>query len=330
MKKLLLSFFCALAIAQVMGQDLHFSQLPLAPFQQNPALAGIFEGDYRVGANYRKQWKSVPVPYETESFFADGKLLGLGNLVIGGGLKLDHDEAGDAAISWTNGTVFGSVSRVLGQYSVLSLGIALGGGQRKFDIDKLRWKSQYIDGAFSPAANSQETMGPSSGFVPEIGAGLNYHFQQNNGRSQFDMGLGSFHLNRPTVSFRDEKASRLAMRFNINATASLQIGALRDFLATANLQKQGPYKEAVISVGMRRWLKPEQTAASFLFGIRPGDAIIPQARLEWGNWLLGLSYDWNISGLNDATLGKGGPEIGLQWRFVKVPPVKVFKVCPIY
>jgi hypothetical protein len=67
-----------------------------------------------------------------------------------------------------------------------------------------------------------------------------------------------------------------------------------------------------------------------LVGYRFGDAIIPQVRLEWQNWLLGLSYDWNTSGLNVATFGKGGPEIAFQWRFIKVPPVKTFKVCPIY
>ena len=330
MKQVLLFFFSALALAPVFGQDLHFSQAPLAPFQQNPALTGVFNGDYRAGANYRKQWKSIPVPYETESFFADGKLLDLGSLVVAAGVKFDHDEAGDAAISWSNGTIFGSISRILNQSSAVSLGVALGGGQRKFHINKLRWGKQYISDSYVPTANSFESFGRSTGFVPDFGAGVNWHWQQNNRRSFFNLGLGSFHLNRPTVSFRDEKASRLATRFNLNCDAATQIGALRDFLISTNVQKQGPYNEAIVSVGMRRWLKPEQTAASFLLGVRLGDAIIPQVRLEWGNWLLGLSYDWNFSGINDATFGKGGPEVGIQWRFVKVPPVKVFKVCPIY
>lgn len=330
MKKNLLALFCTLAVAQIFGQDLHFSQAPLAPFHQNPALTGVFHGDYRVGGNYRSQWQSVPVPYQTTSIFADGKMLDLGSLVVGGGFKFDSDRAGDAAISWTNGAFFGSVSRILSQNSALSLGITVGGGQRKFDLDKLRWGKQYVDGAFAGAANSFENFEKTSAFVPEIGAGVNYHLQPEKTRTQLDFGLGTFHLTRPTVSFRDEKASKLAMRFNVNAGGAIQAGALRDFLVDANFQKQGTYKEILASIGIRRWLKPEQTAASFLLGVRLGDAIIPQARLEWGNWLLGLSYDWNFSGLNDATLGKGGPEIGLQWRFVKVPPVKVFKVCPIY
>ncbi len=309
MKRLLLLLFCAANLAPLAGQDIHWSQAALAPFQQNPAMAGIFSGDVRAGANYRKQWKAVPVPYETQSLFADAKLADLGSAIIGGGIKIDHDEAGDAAISWTNATLFGSISRILNPTSALSFGIALGGGQRSFDLSKLKWGKQYVSDSYVPTASTGESLDRSTGLVPEIGAGVNYHVQEAKTRTRFDLGLGAFHLTRPTVSFRDEKKSRLASRFNLHAGGAFEAGKLRDFLAEANFQAQGPYKETLLAIGVRRWLAPEQTAVSFILGTRLKDAIIPQVRLEWGAWLLGASYDWNFSPIADATRGKGGPEL---------------------
>ena len=47
------------------AQDINFSQFYELPLLRNPALAGIFSGDYRVTAAFRNQWQSVTVPYRT-------------------------------------------------------------------------------------------------------------------------------------------------------------------------------------------------------------------------------------------------------------------------
>jgi hypothetical protein len=44
------------------GQDLHFSQFYEFPLLRNPALAGIFNGNFRFTGAYRNQWQSVTVP----------------------------------------------------------------------------------------------------------------------------------------------------------------------------------------------------------------------------------------------------------------------------
>ncbi|MBM3440730.1 MAG: type IX secretion system membrane protein PorP/SprF, partial [Bacteroidetes bacterium] len=54
------------------AQDLHFSQFMNSPLTTNPANAGFIpEADYRIGANYRQQWTSIPVPYKTISVWGD-------------------------------------------------------------------------------------------------------------------------------------------------------------------------------------------------------------------------------------------------------------------
>jgi len=41
------------------AQDPRFSQFYLAPQVLNPAMTGIFDGEYRVTINYRNQWNSI-------------------------------------------------------------------------------------------------------------------------------------------------------------------------------------------------------------------------------------------------------------------------------
>ena len=51
------------------AQDIHFSQFYENAILQNPALTGIFSGDYKVGFDYRSQWGSQFVPYNTTMVF---------------------------------------------------------------------------------------------------------------------------------------------------------------------------------------------------------------------------------------------------------------------
>ena len=50
------------------AQDIHWSQYNDNQVFQNPGNAGNFNGDYRIIANYRSQWKSVTVPFTTLSY----------------------------------------------------------------------------------------------------------------------------------------------------------------------------------------------------------------------------------------------------------------------
>src|SRR5690606_4184041 len=47
------------------AQDIHFSQFYENAILRNPALTGIFSGDYKAGINYRNQWSSISVPFQT-------------------------------------------------------------------------------------------------------------------------------------------------------------------------------------------------------------------------------------------------------------------------
>src|ERR1700739_1244196 len=84
---------------QAHAQDIHFSQFYETPLLRNPALAGIFTGDYRFSSVYRTQWATVTTPYQTGSFNGEFKLpTGKGNdfLTLAG--EIYYDKAGSIGL----------------------------------------------------------------------------------------------------------------------------------------------------------------------------------------------------------------------------------------
>ena len=105
MKKIIfISFLFFLADKKLLAQDIHYSQFFTSPISLNPAKTGLFNGDWRVGANYKNQWNSIPVPYNTGSVFCDisrGKKRGDFIKKYGLGLFIAQDVAGDGNLSTT-------------------------------------------------------------------------------------------------------------------------------------------------------------------------------------------------------------------------------------
>src|SRR5690348_17309701 len=102
MKKTFLTAIIAACSLPAFAQSLHFSQYYNAPMLLNPANTALMSDyDYRVGANYRNQWATIPVPYNTASAWFDlqafRKFEGTGWLGIGGAFF--NDKAGNGNLS---------------------------------------------------------------------------------------------------------------------------------------------------------------------------------------------------------------------------------------
>lgn len=324
-----LIFFSCFA-AGSMAQDLHFSQFYLNPLQVNPAQTGVFQGDIRVMGLYRSQWTSVPVSYRTFSGAADGKALEWGSNTVSGGLMIQHDQAGDAGMKWTQVGLSGAVSHRLNEQQALSVGFGLALVQRAFDISGLTFKNQWTDYVFDPSLPSRENFNRSSGLSPSLSGGLNWHFGQNGQRTSMDVGAGVFHLNRPKISFSDSPGEHLPMRMALSVNCALPLNEFFDLIVFGLAHRMGKAQEINGGAGARFWLVPNETAMQLTVANRIGDAIIPAVQYERGNWTVGLSYDINISGFDVATNKKGGFEVAVVYRTLPAPPVKNFKSCPIF
>src|ERR1043165_6323817 len=57
------------------AQDIHYSQFYENALLRNPALTGIFTGDYKIGFDYRSQWAQVSKPYSTVMLSGETRVL---------------------------------------------------------------------------------------------------------------------------------------------------------------------------------------------------------------------------------------------------------------
>jgi type IX secretion system PorP/SprF family membrane protein len=328
----LLFFTCALA--QLRSQDVHTSQPSLAAVQMNPALTGVFHGSMRVAGRYRSQWTSVPVNYRTVGVEADKHLLERETNLVSVGIKLLHDLAGDGQLSRAQGGLTVAVAQKLTDRASLSAGAEFSLSQRSVDLAQLKFKNQWNGEFFDPNAANKEPFGDRTAVFPSVSAGVVLHLgNTETPRNVFDFGLAAHQINRPTISFNDDKTSKAAIRFVTHLSGSFQLNSNFDLVAFSQLQLQGKYNQWQTGTGLRMVLGSDGdfiNAIQTTLAYRLGDALIPTIQVDRGPWNIGLSYDINISDFQVATQKRGGWELAGVYRMVPVPKVPEFKACPVF
>lgn len=245
------------------------------------------------------------------------------------GVQLQHDQAGDAALRWAQFGLTASATHAMGERQALSAGFGVSAVQRSFDISGLRFKNQWDGDIFNPGLPSKENFNQNSGFAPSLAAGLNWRLDlDDDGRNTVYAGLGAFHLNRPTINFRDDAEQRLPVRMALSLGASMPAGESFDVVAFALGQQMSTAWEILFGLGARYWL--DEAYLQISSGYRSGDALTPALQIGLGGWTVGLSYDINISKFDVATQNRGGFELGVVYQAQPVPPIKTLKVCPIF
>lgn len=327
-----------ISFSSLKGQDIHFSQYYNSPLNISPALTGIFRGDYRFIGNYRNQWSSVPVDYNTFSGSFDMRYSPkmIENGFFGAGIILNTDKAGDSELGLSQVMVSLSYSQVMNESNVFTVGFQAGVGQRSFKPDKLQLGNQFGD-IFQATNPTGENFGNTSSAYTDLSTGLNWHFQPDGGKSFLDLGMGIFHLNRPKQNFMETGPdSKLPMRFATYAIAEIAGPDKLSYLIHAIGQGEGAYNEALLGGGVKYWLSQQrgkeiavQFGTAYRF-VGPQDAVIPSVEVHYLMWKVGFSYDVNLSGFTTATNSRGGPELSIEYILTKVGPTKEIKACPIF
>jgi type IX secretion system PorP/SprF family membrane protein len=326
-----------LGSVSLFAQDIHFSQFYNAPLTMNPALTGISKGDIRLTSLYRSQWNAANSQFTTFNVSAEKKFYNInhGRWWFSGGIDLFHDEAGDGNLTNNHVALTGSYTRMLDKYTFLSLGASLGMGQRSFDLGNLSfdnfWNGEVVD--YTRPTN--ENIDNASLLYPDLGAGVNIRMQRPRKRTKVDVGLGIFHVNRPSHGFYDNDKSQLPMRGSVYIIPVYELNPKGDIIGAVNIQSQGEYFEALVNAGYRYYLstqRSKEVAVQFGLGYRfnsIGDAFIPTAEFHYYDLMVGLSWDSNISKFSEASRHRGGPEISIRYIFHKVYPMLAFKACPL-
>lgn len=235
-----------LLMQKALAQDVHFSQFYECASLRNPALTGIFSGDYRVAFNYRNQWSSFTVPFQTAMLSAESKALlkEATHDYLSFGLTTVYDKAG--SIDFTGMSVYGAVnynkSLATTLPTYLSVGLAGGYIQRSFDITKMRFANQFNGTGYSSTAATGEPMN----FAPirhwDASAGISLSGALSR-KANYYVGAAAYHISKPSETYYDEQLIRLSTRWTGNFGLNARLGQGLGLTMHFNYQHQEPYEE---------------------------------------------------------------------------------------
>lgn len=309
---------------KVEGQDIHFSQIDINPVLFNPSYSGFFEGNGRVGVNYRNQWASVSEPYQTFSLSAEVSLYRnkRHRFGVNVGTFAYSDHAGTLNYGTTAGDLILSAYHGIGGRgnTLLSAAASIGCGQS----------------GFNPAnaiTTELETFETNEAFFTNVSAGIAI-FHQFNDQVFAKIGFSGQHLNRPQLSYLSNEDAFLEPKYNGYCRFNFDLSEFVCLMPVAAMQIQKNYHEAIYGIDAKYYYSQDFVKQiNFLAGIlvRHNDAIIFNLGMDYNTLTLALSYDANISKLASASHTIGAFEIGVTYRFISSPEARKKAIsCPTF
>jgi len=302
------------------AQSIHFSQYYNAPMLLNPANTALLpNNDYRVGANYRTQWASVPVPYTTFSAYGDLEAFRgeSGTNWLGIGAALFTDKAGDGNLAMTNMAAFLSYHLMMGETFMASVGGSAAYVQRSVDYDKLTFDAQWDGFGFDSKLPSNEMKGVIKTNFMDVSAGINLAYLPND-NVYAKLGFGIANINQPKQTFYGQDA-KVAMRPTANLDVLWRLGKTVILNPSVYYTTQSKAYEALYGTLVRINLTPEREGGAnnqlILGGYhRLGDAAIGVVGVEFVGIQIMANYDYTISSLGNYNKGKGALEFSLVYQ----------------
>jgi len=315
----------AKAKAQV---DPHYSQYYVYPSWLNPALTGIFDGDYRISGIYRSQWGNITSPFSTPGISFDMNT----NKNVNFGASVMNQTAGDGGYNYTTGYVSASYTGIrfgAQGYQRVTFGMQAGFIQRKFNRSKLHFGDQWnpING-YNPSQQSAETLAKTSAASFDAGAGVLYYDAQPGKKANLYVGFSASHLTQPDDQFSGTGKEKIPIRYAVHAGVKLTLSDNFTLTPNALYVRQRTAEEKMI--GAYGQLKANNET-DFLLGLnyRFEDAFAPYVGFSYKNIVLGASYDITTSDLSKVAKGANSFEISLSFigrKTTKTPEVEF--VCP--
>ena len=317
------------------AQDPHYSNWQMSPLNQNPANAGMFDGDLRFIFNYRNQWQSVKVPYNTLSFGAD---FNLNKTLIKGtkeavGIMFNHDAAGDGKYTITEFKIPLNHKLTFKKDTGLTIGIGVLAGMTNLNVDpnKLSYDKQWDGDIYNSGLSNGENFVRQSKMIADFSLGfvIQKKFKQHLSAT---IGYGVNHINQPNISFNDTKGVLLRVRHSESLQLKYSFNQISALMFEYYGNQQQAFKENLVGLSYYYTIEPKtNTKLNVGMFMRVGDAAIATIGLEHQNMRLQVSYDYNYSQFKRATNVKGGFEISFIYIRAKQ---KIFvpksRVCPIY
>jgi len=308
----------------LVSQDIHVSQFWVSPVAINPAACGFFDGNLRVGMEYRDQWNSITDAYRTTRMFVDLPLLKRPRKqdIFGIGVSLKHDRAGDSKLTAMQGNLMFSYARALNyrNNNFLMGGISMGGANWSWDYTKLFFDEQWNGEIYDPNSSNSETFYGTGFWFSDLDLGVQW-FYQPGFLTYYQAGFCVSHINRPRITMLKDDNIRLSTKWVTHASASIEVHTSIAIIPVAYLSFQGQYREFLLGATYSHTLpidvKGFKNKANIGLFCRWNDAIYLATGMEWRRLTFSISYDFNVSGWTKASNGRGGTEIVATYIFKK-------------
>lgn len=293
--------------------DPHFTQFYAYPMWLNPGMTGVMDGDVRITGLYRSQWSSVMTPFNTAGLSIDAAT----NKNLNIGANFMSQSAGDAGYKYLN--AYGSIAYSGVKFGAdnnqhITIGIQAGLLSRRFDPSKFQFGDQWnpVTG-FDPGTTSADQIKYTAVAVLDLGAGISYYDASPDKKVSLFGGLAAFHLTRPQDPFFSTGTKQfLPVRYTFHAGARINVNETISITPNILYLRQGTASEQM--VGLFAQLKAnEYTDVLFGANYRVKDALAPYVGVAFHNFVLGASYDVNMSDLGKAVNGTNSMELSFTY-----------------
>ena len=331
MRKYLFIAICVMVAGTVKAQDPHFSQFFASPLTLNPAFTGKFDGTWRLAANHRDQWPSIPKAYVTTSASFDFPIMQNRvpeNDVFGVGISGVSDASANSQLKLNYGSLSLSYHKALDENGYNTIGAGFQGtySSMNLDISKLTFEDMLTQNGFTGTTSDILTNGNNQSYF-DVNAGLLYS-GSTNGENNFYLGASMYHINRPKVSFKD-KNWFLSGRATVHGGGTFFLSDVVSVSTSVIHQIQNKASETTLGAAIGLNANNDNANPTNVYigsWMRINDALIPYIGLEFGGIRIGASYDVNISSLKAATANRGGSEFSII--YIKRPPESKGIPCP--
>lgn len=312
---------------QAKAQDFHLSMYDAAPLFLNPAMTGVVEGQWRLHAQYRTQWKAVNFkPYQTAlvSFDKPVKNWGFGGQITNyrAGIGNYNVLQGLASIGYT-------IPLDKKRANIISFGVQGGLSQKSVEHQLHTFDNQYTTtngGFFDNSLANGESFGGQSFVIPELNVGFLYYYAKQQSKLNPFIGVSAFNLLTPNESWYGVD-NKLPMRYYAHAGMRINISETLYLIPKALYQRQNEFNELTVATDIGIFLKKSEL---YLIGgliYRANDAAIASIGLKKENYIARVSYDVNLSTLTAASTGRGGFEVSFTYMHQNKDK-KTVKICP--
>ncbi len=304
MKKLFILCIFGLLNLGLRAQDIHLSQFYTSDQFLNPAMMGSHEGEWRLIANYRDQWRQINGAPLTTSMLSFDKVIHYYSKEINAGIYYARDQF--SGFQTVTNKVY-----VTGAYGMDWLssqwrgGIQLGLVTNSTDLSSQTFPTQwdYPNGQFdSKIYNGEDNIRPSQMYM-DLNLGATWSKKINSIR--LVSGLAVNHINRPKDTYFSQVFERRKMRGVFHTTAEIPLNN-KDFRVEPKLMWMWTTKANDLLLGSNlRFFTQNRTIPSIYGGLfyrhgikRTFDAVYPALGLAYKNFDIGVSYDINLSVLS--------------------------------